>query len=575
MRNWIISGRAFLSQRQGSILSAAFVVMGMVVAARLVGVVKQRVLAHYFPTSDISIYLAAFFPSDTLLEILVTGSLAVAFIPIFSGLLGRQEKEKVWQLTSIIQNNLLIIFSVLAILVFILAPLIISILTPGFSLDKQATVVALARFLLIGQTFFLLSYFLTGSLESFGRFLVPALAPLFYNLGVIAGTIFLSSFWIWGPAIGAVIGASLHFLIQLPLARSLGFKFYPRVNLRDPNFIKVVILALPLMVVTVFSRVSKGVELSFATLIASGAYAQFVFANSLQSVPVALFGNSFAKVALPTLSMYASRRDNEQFSRTFAFVIGQILFFIAPVAVTIAVLRIPLTRLVFGAQEFTWGDTVQTGLTLSAFAVGIVAQAMIVILSRSFYALQNTRIPMMLSLGTILINIFLIYLFIKYLGFGVWGIALSFSVASILQMLILFILLNGQIRVLTSNFLISVIKILLASGISGGVMFLLIKVFDQAAWDKRLSFLGELGLALPTGFERFVLDTRYTMNLIFLTALVMTVGIFVYLLVGTLLRVREVEILARWIGKALSREVSIAPVKGKLEFPAPLPPGDR
>lgn len=574
MRNWILSGQAFLSRRQGSILSAAFVVMSMVIAARLLGIVKQRVLAHYLPTSDISLYLAAFFPSDTLLEILVTGSLAVAFIPIFSGFLDRQEKEKAWQLTSIIQNNLFIIFSALAILVFIFAPLIISVLTPGFSLDKQATVVMLARFLLIGQTFFLLSYFLTGSLESFGRFLVPALAPLFYNLGVITGTIFLSSFWIWGPAIGAVLGAFLHFLIQLPLARSLGFKFYPGVNLRHPDFIKVVILALPLMAVTVFSRVAKGVELSLATLIASGAYAQFVFANSLQSVPVALFGNSFAKAALPTLSMYASRRDNEQFSRTFTFVIGQILFFVVPIAVTIAVLRIPLTRLVFGAQEFTWEDTVQTGLTLSAFAVGIVAQAITIILSRSFYALQNTRIPMMLSLGTTLINIFLIYLFIKYLGFGIWGIALAFSAASILQMLILFILLNGQVRVFTSNFLMSVAKILLASGISGGVMYFLLKVFDQAAWDKRLSFLGELGLALPTGFERFVLDTSYTMNLIFLTALVMTVGIFIYLLAGAILRVHEVEILARWVGKVLSREVSLTAGKtAESETTVPLPPG--
>lgn len=573
MKNFFEKGQNLLGRKQGSILSAAFVILGLIAISRVLGLIRQRIFVHFFTPGELDIYLAALRIPETFFEILVAGSLASAFIPVFTSILGKGDKRGAWYVAGITQATLLTFFILLSGVVLIFAEPISKVLTPGFSSQDQLLMTQLTRFLLIAQGFFLLSFFISGIQESFQRFLVPAIAPLFYNLGMIFGAAFLHGAGVWGIAIGAVAGSLVQFIVQLPFVYQLGFRFIAKIDLREKEFRKIVKLALPRMGEIAFLQIAKGVELFLATTISRGSYTHYIFASSLQLFPVALFGYSLGKASFPTLANHASRGNKEEFISTLKFALGLVLFFIIPAAVILAVLRIPIVRLVFGAQNFDWDSTVQTGLALSAFSFAVVSQGVIGILARSLYAIQDTKTPMIVALFSTCVNIALSFWFITSLQMGVWGLAFSYSISSLLQAGILLILLNKRIFFLRWDFIRNIGKTFASSAVSGFVMYFLLKIFDQAVWDKRLSFLGDVGLALPTTFQVFVLDTRYTVNLIFLTLLVVTVGILVYVGTAALFRCREVDLLAGWIGKIAEREVSLPVARGKSELPAPLPPG--
>lgn len=563
-----------LGRRQGSILSAAFVILALIAISRVLGLIRYRVFAHFFLDQELDIYLASLRIPETIFEILVAGSLASAFIPVFTSIMSRGEKKQAWYVAGITQTTLFALFLLFSVIVFIFAEPISRILTPGFSSSEQILMTSLTRFLLIAQGFFLLSFFMSAIQESFGRFLVPATAPLFYNLGMIFGAAFLHSAGVWGIAIGAVAGSSIQLIIQIPFVYRLGFRFIAKIDLASSDFRRIVRLALPRMYEMLVLQISKGVELFLATTISVGSYTHYVFASSLQLFPLALFSYSLGKASFPTLASYAARGNKEEFVKTLTFALGQILFFVVPSAVMLVVLRIPLVRLAFGAQKFDWEATVATGFTLSAFALALVAQSAVAILARSLYALQDTRTPVITAIISLGINIVLAFWFIMGLKAGIWGLALAYSTSSLLQAVVLFLVLDRRIFFVKWDFITNIAKIIASSAVSGFVMYFLLKIFDQAVWDKRLSFLGDVGLALPTTFQVFVLDTRYTINLIFLTLLVVTIGMLVYIGMAALLGCREVELLARWIGKMAERQVPLpAATQGKSELPAPLPPG--
>ncbi|MBI3290186.1 oligosaccharide flippase family protein, partial [Candidatus Microgenomates bacterium] len=392
-------------------------IMAMNIAARILGLIKYLVLGHYFTDTERSLFLAAFFPSETLFEILVSGSLAAAFIPVFTSLFSKGEKERAWYVAGITQTTVFLIFSVFAVFTFIFADQLLG-LVPNIPPEYSDQIVALTRFLLIVQIFFILSFTLGPIQETFGRFLVPAMAPLFYNLGIIAGIVFLHRFGLWGPAIGAAFGALMSFIFQYPFAKSLGFRFIPKVNLSNPDFRRVIALASPRMLELIATRAAKSVELFLAFMISTASYGFFVFANALQLIPVALFGYSFSRAAMPTLSAHVARGDRESFERTFGFAVGQVIFFTVPVAILLAVLRIPIVRIAFGAEKFSWEATVQTGYILSAFAIGLIAEGIREVLVRSFYARHDTRTPLVVSLISTVLYITGAYWLIRTVGVG-------------------------------------------------------------------------------------------------------------------------------------------------------------
>jgi putative peptidoglycan lipid II flippase len=554
--------KLFISQ-QTSIFSAATIIMMMVMASRVLGLIRQRTLAYFFTPSDLSLFFAAFRLPDLIFEVLVFGTFSSAFIPVFTRVLKTSRKEA-WQIAGTITNIGLIIFVFLASAVIIFAGRLYGVFAPGFGPDHREQIVFLSRILFAAQGFFVMSYVLTAVLESSRRFLIPAIAPLFYNLGIILGTIFLARpLGLLGPVIGVVAGAAFHFLIQLPLAYRLGFRFTPRIKITN-EVAKIGKLALPRIIEVSFLQITKTVELFLASLISTASYTYFTFGNSLQLLPVGLFGTSVAKAALPTLARQATNPD--EFKKTLFNSLSQVSFLVLPVAAVLIVLRIPLVRLVFGTDIFSWEATVQTGMVVSAFAFGVIFQVMAALLARGFYALHDTKTPVAISISAIILNIVLDFILIRGFGFPAWGLAAAFSAASFLQVVCLFIFMAKRLSLrLDKALLAPFVKSVFASTLSGGVMFFILKVFDRSVWVKRLSFLGKLdGRVVP--FEKFVLDTRYTVNLLILTVFVILVGSAVYFLVSWLLKSRE---LAYFINLAKRMLVArkVAPLPAKEQEP--------
>jgi len=541
----------FLTRRQTNILSAAMVIMVMIAISRVLGLVRNRVLAHFFSVETLALYFAAFRLPEVIFEVLVFGTLSSAFIPTFTAYLSRKKEKEAWYLAGVSLNIAVLIFLLLAAIIFLFARPLYRVIAAGFTPDELGRVALLTRILLLAQGFFVLSYFLTGVLESLQRFLIPAVAPLFYNLGIILGTYFLSSRWgIYAPAFGAVIGALSHFAIQLPLALRLGFRPQKRLDFRHPGVRKIARLAAPRLVELSFLQVGKSVELFLASLISTAAYTYFTFASSLQLLPIGLFGTSIAKASLPALAYQAARQDRDRFKETFLASFNEILFLVIPCSVFLVVLRVPAVRLVFGAARFTWASTVETGYTLSAFSLAIVAQALIYLLTRAFYALHDTVTPVKISIGSIFLNILFSVLFVIGLRWPVWSLALSCSLASVTQAIILTAVLNKKATGFPKRKLLyPFLKITFSALTAAGVMFILLKILDRSVWDKRLSFLGRFGLMLPTTFDRFVLDTRYTLNLIYLTSLVLLVGGTVYLFLAWVLKIEEIKVFSRFLTK--------------------------
>lgn len=564
----VAKSREIITAPQATVLSAASIIMIMIVASRVLGLVRQRVLAQFFEPADLSLFFAAFRLPDTIFEILIFGTISSAFIPVFTKAL-KKDENSAWQTAGIVANIGLLIFAVLAILAAIFANSIYAILTPGFDEIQRAQIVEIARILFAAQAFFVVSFVLTGVLESLRRFLVPALAPLLYNLGIILGTILLvPRFGLLAPAIGVFIGAASHFLIQLPLARKLGFRFTTAI--RTTKEVKEIgRLALPRIIELSFMQVSKSAELFLSTLISTASYTYFLFGNTLQLLPVGLFGISIAKAALPTLSRQADSPN--KYSKTLKSSLSQIIFLTIPVATILIVLRIPIVRLVYGTELFGWDATVQTGLVLSAFAIGVVFEAASALLARGFYALSETKTPVIVSITSIILITVLSFTFILGYSLEVWGLALAFSMGAAFQATTLFYLLNKRLEGKISEALfLPIFKSGIAALGAGGVMFFLLKIFDRSVWVKRLSFLGKLESTKVIVFENFVLDTRYTVNLLALTVVVSIVGGLVYIGLSLLLKNREVYTFIGLARRFVKRKVTPIPKEEK-ETVAPSP----
>lgn len=545
MKNIIDRGKKLIFAKQGSVLSAAFVIMTMVIVSRLLGLIRQRTLADLFVAEELSVFFAAFRLPDLVFEILVFGTFSSAFIPIFARLVKKDEKEA-WLLSSRVMNIALLLFCILGVTFSFFAPGIYRLIAPGYGPVEQIQIVKMARILFLAQGLFVVSYVITSVLESIKIFFIPALSPIFYNLGIIFSTLLLHQ-WLglMAPVVGVLVGALFHLLVQLPFAIRLGFRFSLSFKVNDgiKNIGK---LAWPRLIESMFLQLSKMGELYFSSIISTAAYTYYTLGNSLQLLPVGLVGTSIAKAALPTFSEKGEVRH--EFLKVFWRTFYQMTFLILPMSVAFIVLRIPLVRLVFGTDIFTWEGTVQTGYVVSAFSLGMVFQATNSLLSRAFFALHDTKTPVFTSIISLLLIFSLDYLFVKQFSWPVWSLAFAYSLGMFFQFVALLTSFKKKIGHQTKVFRWTFIKQVLATVCSGSVMFLMIKLFDRSVWVKRLSFIALLDDDIP--FEKFVLDTRFTKNLLILTLFVLLLGGVTYLLISWLLKVRELASFQK-LGKRL------------------------
>lgn len=458
------------SKPSASIVSAAFVITMAGLASRVLGLLRDRFLASSFGAGDVlDVYYAAFRIPDLIYNLLIVGALSAAFIPVFTGLVSNDKEKEAWKLANGLLNLVVLCIMAISLVLVIFAPYVMRVVTPGFSAEKMESVVMFTRIMFLSPLFFGISGIFGGILTSFKKFLVYSLAPLFYNLGIIFGIfVFVPMLGEIGLAWGVAFGALLHMLIQYPAVRHAGFKYSFTLfeSLKSQDTREVLRLMVPRTLGIAVTQINLVIITVFASLLAAGSLAIFNFAQNLQSVPLGLFGISFAIAVFPTLAQHASRKEHGDFVRIFSETFRQILFFVVPLSVMIIVLRAQIVRVVLGAGKFDWEDTILTFQCLGVFAISLFAQSTVPLLARSFYALHNTKTPFYIALVTEVINIGAVLLLID--RFQVMGLAIAFSLASISQMLMLLFMLRMRFEGLDDkNIIVMISKVAVASIVAG------------------------------------------------------------------------------------------------------------
>lgn len=518
--NLLKNSAKIFGRKQTNILSASIVLMVAVLSSRLLGLLRDRLLAGTFFAHgnqwQLDVYFAAFRLPDMVFQLLVMGALSAAFIPVFSRFLSKSEKEA-WHLASAVVTLALGVFLILAGLIASFSQPLSRLIAPTFDPEQIELMVRLTRIMLLAQLFFVISNFFTGILQSYQRFLLPAVAPIVYNVGIILGTVFLSSrFGILGPTFGVVFGAFLHLVVQAPLLWRLGFVYRPNFDWRHPGVRRIAKLMLPRTLSLAVSQVELTVGVLIATSLTAGSLSIFYLAQHLSDLPVGLFGLTIGQAALPALSQEAENGLGG-FKKVFLASCRQILYLALPAGVLLIVLRIPLVRITFGARTFPWEATLLTGKVVAILAVSVFAQAIIQLLVRGFYALQDTVTPLIISLISVIISVSLSFWLVFGVGLGIVGLSLAITLATFFQAGCLFFWLERKIGVFErERFLWPFIKMVVASFLTGIALWLPMRFLDQ-----------------------FVLDTTRTVQLIILTVVAGAIGLLVYLGFSILFQIKE------------------------------------
>lgn len=521
-------GNQWLEKQQASILSGAVVITSAALISGIIGLFRTYLLVAYYYQGGKNPLLDAFYVSfrlpELVFQLLVIGALSAAYIPVFTKY-ERLSKESAFRMASSMINIILLFFLFFSIIIFIFAtPITKSMTGKGFSSEQIAVSAQLTRIMIFAQFFFAISNFLSGTIQSYKRFIIPAITPIVYNLGIIIGIVLLHKpLGIYAPAIGVVIGAFLHFALQLPLAIKLGFQYFPKIDTKHPGVREMFKLMAPRTLAVSVDQLELFALTFFATHLATNSIVIINLAQSLMTFPIRLFGAPIGQAALPFLAKESNSGHTEPFRQLMDEALHQISFFAMPASVLLLILRIPIVRLTLGSKDFPWEATVLTGKVVAIFALSIAAQAMVHILIRALYALHNTKAPLIASTISTLVFLTLSNYVVFSTSYGLLGLAGTLSFATILEMIILLGFLNRQIPfALEKRFWLPQAKILVASFLMGVFLWLPFRILDQ-----------------------LVFDTSRTIELIGLTICSSTIGMLTYLLFAYILDIRELSIIAR------------------------------
>ncbi len=514
-------GLNILLRRQTNILSAALVIMVTVVLSQVLGLVRQRLLASIFGASNtLGVYLASSRLPDFLFQLIIAGALSSAFIPIFSGYLAKNKKEEANKLASTLLTFSLLIFAILAIILFIFADSFSNLMAPGFSSSQVSLMGNLTRIIIFGEILFMVGTFLSAVLQSHNRFFVAGIAAALYNLGIIIGIVlFSSTLGIYSAAYGVIIGALIFVLVQIPSIRRVGFSFRPSFSIKDSGIMEVINLMWPRTIgIGIFQLGTVATVTLISFLPNPGRnYVIFDYAQILSFAPIVLFGQSIAQAAFPVLSKEKDKLD--EFRTTFMTSFNQILFLILPISALLLVLRIPIVRLIYGAGAFDWEATVLTGRTLAFFSISLFAQALVYLVARGFYAMHDAKTPLYIGAFSTALMLGLGVLFVFVYHLGVEGVAFAFSLGNIINFLLLFVYLDRKVGGFNKIVLFSpIVKIFAATFFTGFALYLPLKLLDQ-----------------------LVFDTTKTINLLILTGIASAAGMSLYLFLTWVFNVAEAK----------------------------------
>ncbi|MBI9046008.1 MAG: murein biosynthesis integral membrane protein MurJ [Anaerolineaceae bacterium] len=492
------------------IARAASTVMIAMVIGQIASLVANSLIAGTFGTgSESEAYFAANRYSEIIFNLVAGGALGSAFIPTFAGLIAEEKRKRAWELASSIVNLLLVVLIFIAILSAIFAPFIVrEILAPGFKGDpiKEPLTILLLRIQLPSAVIFGISGLAMGILNAHQRFLIPALAPAMYQLGKIFGTLVLAPFMgVQGLAVGVVLGAAFHLILQLPSILKLPERQYHlKLGLKIPDVHEVARLMAPRLLGVAAVQLNFWLNTNLATNQSEGSVTAINFAFPLMYMPLAAIAQSIAIAALPTFSAQAARNEFGEMRASLAATLRGVLLLAIPATIGLILLRKPIVALVYQRGAFTDHSTEMVSWALLWYASGLIGHSIVEILSRAFYALHDTKTPVFVLGFAMSLNLVFSLLFSNWfmrMGLPPHGaLALANSLATTIEMGILLYLMRKRLKGLQGK---DIIQVCLQAGIAALVMgaviiaWLSFSVSFSAVWEALIGVcLGALAYGL-------------------------------------------------------------------------------
>lgn len=497
----------------GRVLVAASLVLTVAaLVSRLLGWIRLLVIGSQFgASSELDAYFAAFRIPDAIFQLVVAGALSAALIPVFSSYRARGQEAEAWKLASSVINLVLIALTVLSVVMVILAPVFVPIIAPGFDAETTELAVRLTRIMLISPILIGMGAVVTGILNSYQQFTIPSIAPLLYNLAIIGAAVFLAPIMgVEGLAVGVAIGSLAHLAVQLPSLARVGRRYEPRISLWHPGVRRVAWLMGPRLLGLASGQVNYFASTVLASGLAAGSLTAYNYAFQLSQLPVGIIGVSVAVALFPTLSQDAALGRIGQIRHQVASAVRVLVFVAAPLTAIMVVLREPLTSVFYQYGLFSQDATDRTASTLLYFALGLVAHIVVHVLTRAFYAMQDTRTPVTWAIVAVAVNVPLMIWLVGPMG--VEGLALALSISSLLEVLGLLWSLRSRIESVEGGEIArSVMRAAIAGGAAGLVMLgglLLVDArFGEALVDP-LARIGTLFALVAAGVLTFVLVSR-------------------------------------------------------------------
>ena len=425
--------------------------------SNLVGVVRGMVITGAFGTSaDLDSFNAANRIAEMLFNLVAGGALGSAFIPIFTGFLTREDRPGAWRLASGVVNLVLIVLVLISVLAWVFAPQIVAdglfVLVPESDPVQIELTVQLLRIMLPSVVIFGLSGLVMGMLNAHQVFLIPAIAPVMYSLGMIFGTLVLPKAWgVQRLAAGVVLGALLHLLVQLPRLFRLKERSYQLIlDLKDKAVMEVLRLMGPRLLGTAVVQMNFIVNTIIALGQPEGSVSAITLAFALMMMPLQLIAQSAAIASLPTFSAQVAQEKFEEMRASLASTLRVVLLLAIPASVGLILLRVPLVQILYQRGQFDNRSTQLVAWALLWYAAGLVGHSLVEILSRAFYALHDTRTPVSVGVGAMVLNIVLSILFARFFEQIGWmphgGLALANSFSTGLESVILVILIRKRLK---------------------------------------------------------------------------------------------------------------------------------
>lgn len=483
------------ANKKASLGGAAALLIGTSLFGLILGFLRTKLVNANFSAlgpQSTDAYFAAFKIPDFFFFTLAAGALGVAFIPVLADHMERGDKRGVWELTDSLLNLLSIIMAIVGVVIMVFAePLLKHVVAPNMSPEQLHNAVTIMRFIALNPLLFTLSGILTSVEQTFGRFFFYAMAPLFYNLSIIISIyVFKSNMGIVGLGLGALIGALLQLLVAGMGLFGSGFRYWPRIRWKNPDFRLILRQLPPRSIDQGIDSLNSIVETNFARRLGEGYLSYYENAYTLHTAPTLLIGTAISTAAFPRLTSRLSQGRPDLFRKEFLQVLRAMIWIAAPVVIIGYFARGYLARLIFTR------DAPEIAVIFGFLTAAIFFRTIYTIISRWFYAQKDTVTPLLISLFAIGLNIFLAYKLSRPTSYGVAGLAIAQSLVAASEVVILsIVMLIRDHRLFDMEFLSGCAKILSVSGFSVVTAFVMVSLFPLTIGDRGIVTLGsKMGL---------------------------------------------------------------------------------